>query len=102
MTPGSKLVAFLSADSPLVSDSFGAFSLMNQVEHGQEFRVQVFESPGDVAEHRDPSHTLDPGGDSVGQVARIDGLGNKMNGLLARTAHAVERGSWNLDRHSGQ
>jgi len=53
----------------------------------------VFEAVGDVAADRDGRHVLHPGGHNHVLDAAHDRLGSKVDGLLGRTALAVDGGA---------
>ena len=71
--------------------ALGTLPLVNQLVPLEEGRIEFLVPAADVAEHGDAGHALDAGPDGVVHVARGDRLGGKVDRLLARAAHAVER-----------
>src|SRR5580704_1456531 len=91
MTLRRELVDLVARDVPMLGDSFGAFSLMNKVVTLEKSRIELFKSAADVTEHGDAGHAFDPRTDGVVDVAGCNGLSGKVNCLLARAAHAIQR-----------
>src|SRR5262249_26247593 len=100
MALGRKCIHLVAVDLPAVGYALGTFALMDQIVAAAEIRIELLEATADVAEHRRARHALDPAADGIVHIARRDCLGGKMHGLLARTAHAIERHRRHLDRET--
>src|SRR5207248_3463207 len=62
---------------------------------------QFFIAAAHIAEHGHAGHALYTAGDYIVHIASSHGLSCEMQGLLTRTAHAIERYGRHLNRKSG-
>src|SRR5579859_6842410 len=92
MAADAELVHLLAGHTVLPRDQLGGDALGHEViELGQLWRE--WRARRDcVGAHRHAAHRLDSAGDGHVAHTRLDEVGREMNGLLARSALAVNRG----------